>query len=109
LKNSKKEEVARVAREILAGQDKPMPRKALLKAVTERGIILSGKDPGMVLSTMMWRMRNEFVGLPRWGYWLKDRPYEPAEYHPLVPYPADDEHSEIVKPDLAGILPGARE
>jgi hypothetical protein len=75
-----------------------MPRKALLKAVTERGIILSGKDPGMVLSTMMWRMRNEFVGLPRWGYWLKDRPYEPAEYHPLVPYPADDEHSEIVNP-----------
>jgi hypothetical protein len=105
LKNSKKEEVARVAREILAEQDKPMPRKALLKAVTERGIILSGKDPEMVLSTMMWRMQKEFVRLPPWGYWLKDRPYVPAGYDPLIPYPGDDEHSEMVQSDLAGTLP----
>jgi HB1, ASXL, restriction endonuclease HTH domain len=67
LRNSKKEEVARVAREILAEEDKPIARKELLKAVTERGIIVSGKDPEMVLSTMMWRMQNEFIRLPRWG------------------------------------------
>jgi hypothetical protein len=108
LKNSKKEEVARVAREILAGQDKPMLRRELLKAVTERGIILSGKDPEMVLSTMMWRMQNEFVRLPRWGYWLKNRPYEPAEYDPLVPYPPEDV-SEVVQPDLADPSPAGEE
>ena len=85
-----------------------MPRKALLKAVTERGIILSGKDPEMVLSTMMWRMQDEFVRLPRWGYWLKNRPYEPAEYDPLVPYPPEDV-SEVVQPDLADPSPAGEE
>jgi HB1, ASXL, restriction endonuclease HTH domain len=105
LRNSKKEEVARMAREILAEEDKPLPRKDLLKAISERGIIVSGKDPEMVLSTMMWRMQNEFVRLPSWGYWFRSRPYGPAGYDPLVPYPADDEHSEIVQRDLAGTLP----
>lgn len=34
----------------------------------------------MVLCTMMWRMKDRFVRLPLYGYWVKDRPYEKANY-----------------------------
>lgn len=64
----------------LAG--KPIKRAELMKELNNRGIVLHGKNPTMVLSTMLWRMQDRFVRIPRFGYWFRDQPYEPAGYVP---------------------------
>ena len=47
---------------------------------------VSGADPKMVVSTMLWRMKSKIVRLrvPGKGfrYWLTERPYEPTGYIP---------------------------
>jgi hypothetical protein len=80
--NPKKEDVVEAARTIIAVNGEPMGRSDLFKALREQGIILQGADPEMVLSTMLWRMRNRVVRLPGGGYWLADKPSPDGKYTP---------------------------
>ncbi|WOJ88876.1 hypothetical protein RZS28_13805 [Methylocapsa polymorpha] len=75
LRNPKKEKVATLVREILEERGRPMMRADLYKALQSRGIQIYGNDPEMVLSTMLWRVGEEFkIGrLKSGGYWLSDR------------------------------------
>lgn len=80
--NPKKEMVAEAVREIIGERREPISRSDLYKALNERGIILQGADPEMVLSTMLWRTRNRVTRLPGGGYWLTEEPWAPAGYEP---------------------------
>jgi len=80
--NPRKEVVGEVIRAYLLGKGLPAGRKELMKALLDHGIDLAGKDPDMVLSTMMWRMKDKFVRLPKFGYWLADQACPAADYRP---------------------------
>ena len=80
--NSRKEDVAEGAREIIAERGQPVPRSELFKALLEKGYIIEGTDPGMVLSTMLWRMRHRVARLKTGGYWLAEVPCPEAGYEP---------------------------
>jgi hypothetical protein len=79
-KNPDREHVADVAREIIRERGHPVSRKDLFDALAARGLSIEGKDPEMVLSTMLWRTKDKIVRLPNFGYWLTDEDYTPAEY-----------------------------
>jgi hypothetical protein len=69
--------------EILANQGRPMKRGPLLRALSDRGLTLLGRDPTNVLGTIIFNhARDQLVNLPSYGYWLIERPYEPAGYDP---------------------------
>lgn len=70
--NSRKEDVAAAAREAILERGAPIMRDELFELLTERGLIIQGKDPKMVLSTMLWRMRAKIVRLKSGGYWPAD-------------------------------------
>lgn len=89
--------IGQTAREIIEKAGRPVSRDALFEGLKERGLIVRGKDPMMVLSTMMWRMQDEFVRLPGYGYWLRELPCAAASYEPTQGVvsderPADDEN-----------------
>lgn len=81
-KNPDKAQVGAMAKILMIEQGRPLPRSELFARLQHVGMHIHGKDPEMVLSTMMWRMKDDFVRLPRHGYWLKTLPYPPAEYVP---------------------------
>jgi len=82
--NSKKEEVASAARAFIEETGAPVSRDDLFKQMIAEGLTIEGTDPIMVMTTMLWRMRDKaaIVRLKNGGYWLKERPYEPAGYYP---------------------------
>lgn len=80
--NSRKEDVADTAYMIILEREKPVSRDELLNAVTERGMVIEGKDRPGVFTTMLWRMRNKIVKLDSGGYWLADVEYSPEGYVP---------------------------
>lgn len=75
LTNSSKEDVAAEAREILEKYNEPMSRSELYKKLTSRGLRITGKNPEMVLSTMLWRAGKDvgIVRLKTGGYFLAER------------------------------------
>ena len=81
-KNSKKEEVAKAAYEIIAVEGRALTRSELFKGLIDRGLTIEGSDPEMVLSTMLWRMRNVVARLPGAGYWTANRPSPDGKYIP---------------------------
>jgi hypothetical protein len=83
-KNPKKEEVAATVRTILLEHGEPMDRTEVLDALTERGMVIHGGDPAVVLQTMLWRTRDVNVHLKGHGYWPTDTAWAPAEYDPNV-------------------------
>ena len=82
--NPRKEEVARHVREVIEAEQRPMSRKELFQRLKARGVTLQGKNPEMVLSTMLWRAGEDagVVRIQRGGYWLKERPWPAAGYDP---------------------------
>lgn len=82
-KNPKKEYVAEQTARIIESVGRPMSRSELFKSLKDRGIHLHGKNPEMVLSTMLWRSTDTIVRLQPHGYWLADKPYPPAGYDPV--------------------------
>jgi hypothetical protein len=98
--NPKKEEVAEAALEILSERGVPMSRDDLLSALSLKGIHIHGKDPLVVLQTMLWRMRERIVHLKGFGYWPKDVTYAPAAYDPA----ALSEIASAVASDLSDLL-----
>ena len=90
-RNSKKEEVAEAAYDIIRERGEPMARSELFKRLIERGMVLNGSDPEMVLSTMLWRMRNRIQRLKKGGYWLADVQFKGAGEDPYFANPEMDE------------------
>lgn len=83
-RNSSKEDVAATAREIILERGEPVSRKDLFRTLVDRGFIIQGKDPDMVLSTMLWRMRDQIVRVKGGGYWPADIPHPPSGYDPAT-------------------------
>jgi hypothetical protein len=80
-RNIPKEEVARECVAILTEIGRPLSRQELLDALNERGIELYGKDPAMVLSTMLWRSRDAITRTP-------------VGYVPAAPHPTTQKGSD---------------
>lgn len=83
-RNPKKEAVADAACELIAERGEPIGRAELLRLLADRGLVIEGTEPDKVLSTMLWRMQDRVVRLKTGGYWLADRPYDPAGYVPPI-------------------------
>lgn len=81
-KNLDREVVVKHALEIIDQMGVPMPRKELFDALARRGIAIHGKDPEMVLSTMLWRSQDKIVRLPNHGYWPTGAVWPDAHYYP---------------------------
>ncbi|MER8551581.1 hypothetical protein NKH69_09975 [Mesorhizobium sp. M0976] len=80
IRNSKKEDVAAAALEVIRDRGEPVSRTDLFKALIDRGLTIEGSDPEMVLSTMLWRMREKIVRFKNGGYWDARSDWEPAGY-----------------------------
>ena len=80
--NPPSEEIARAVELILNDRGHPMTRGKLTKELSERGINLVGRDPTNVLGTLLFRLRERFVNIPKYGYWIADRPWAQADYDP---------------------------
>jgi hypothetical protein len=78
--NPPKEEIAEFARKLAEDRGAPVSRKAIATALEQEGTVLEGSDPDMVLSTMLWRMKDRIVRLKGFGYWPREMDYEPASY-----------------------------
>jgi hypothetical protein len=83
--NPKREDVGKFATELIARLGRPVQRRELLQQLDYAGLHIHGVDPMKVLSTMMWRMKDRFVLLKGFGYWLADRGYAPAHYAAKTP------------------------
>lgn len=73
-KNPDREIVALACVNYIREAGYPLMRADLLKKLTEDDIIIRGKDPAMVLSTMLWRSKDIIQRLPRGGYWPANEP-----------------------------------
>lgn len=78
-RNSKKEEVAEAARELIQAAGRPMSRTELYEALVKKGFVIRGTNPEMVLSTMLWRMRDRVGRLATGGYVLREHMITLAE------------------------------
>ena len=88
--NPKKEEVVKAAVEIIWDRCEPISRSELFAELQKRNLIIRGADPEMVLSTMLWRSRDQIVRLRGGGYWLRDQPWKDADYDPAKYNDAED-------------------
>jgi FtsZ-binding cell division protein ZapB len=55
--------------EILRNEGRPLSRKELFDRLSKVGVEIQGKDPLMVLSTMLWRSKSKVRRLKSGGYW----------------------------------------
>ena len=67
---------------LLRDRQKPMTRTEIAEALELKGIPVAGVDPSKAIGTILWRMRDEFVNLPGWGYWFIGEEFSPAAYKP---------------------------
>ena len=81
VKNPDRREVAERALELIRAAGRPLPRKELFARLAAAGVAIAGKDPEMVLGTMLYR-DDRIVRIRRYGYWPKNEIYEPAFYIP---------------------------
>jgi len=61
--------VANMAVSIIRDAGRPLSRRELFDQLSQQGISIQGKDPEMVLSTMLWREKNIIQRIPSEGYW----------------------------------------
>jgi hypothetical protein len=75
VENPKKEEVAAMVAAYLTAADAPISRAELFERLRQDGIVIQGKDPEMVLSTMLWRAGPPLgiYNVKGVGYWLDQR------------------------------------
>ncbi|TAV50394.1 hypothetical protein ELI30_19785 [Rhizobium leguminosarum] len=76
-KNPDKRDVAAQVAAMLMDSDKPLSRREIYENLKAAGIEIRGKDPEMVLSTMLWRAGEEFSieNKKGMGYILKGKHY----------------------------------
>lgn len=79
-RNPKKEDVAEAAVRIIRERGEPMTRDELFDALNAMGIIIHGKNPPVVLQTMLWRSQNQIVHLKSFGYWPTEDAYMAADH-----------------------------
>ena len=96
-KNPSRDDVGRKAWELIGTHGRPIPRTELFMLLGKEGIHIYGKDPEMVLSTMMWRMQEHFIRIPKFGYWKKNEPYPPANYVPGANVEDDGEDAKVIQ------------
>lgn len=83
--NSDKREVAAGAYKLVKMRGKPIKRDELYDLLIAQGYVIEGKNPQMILSTMLWRVKDSgLIRLNGGGYWIKDQRYAPADYYPQV-------------------------
>jgi hypothetical protein len=99
-KNPSRQAVGEMAKTIIVNSRRPVPRSELFQALANAGLIIHGKNPEMVLSTMMWRMQEEFVRIPGHGYWLRNSPHFEVGYFPGQPVQSDQEDVDILSSAL---------
>jgi hypothetical protein len=80
-KNPDRREVADKALQIVRETARPLSRRDLFERLAASGVVISGKDPEMVLGTMLYR-DDRIVRLRGHGYWPREEVYEPAFYIP---------------------------
>ena len=81
--NSSKEAVAEAAYKLVKMRGDRIMRDELYDLLIEQGIVINGKNPKMILSTMLWRVKpSKLVRLKGGGYWLKDKRYDAENYIP---------------------------
>jgi hypothetical protein len=56
--NPPRSAIVEVVLEVLSTAEKPMSRRELFRAITERGVSIVGKEPITTFGTMMWRERG---------------------------------------------------
>jgi len=74
------DEVLKIIRE----RGQPVSRADLYEELTNRGMVILGKDNEMVLSTMLWRSRDRIVRLKTGGYWIAGEDWPDANYLPSL-------------------------
>lgn len=104
IKNPDRKYVAQEAARLIRMVGAPMNRTELFQALARSGIKITGKEPEMVLSTMLWRTPETIVRLPSFGYWPQEDPYPPANYIPGQKS-VDPEEIQMLAEDFAGTLP----
>ncbi len=82
-KNPDRDVVVSVSLDLIHKARRPLTRKELFDALAENGIEINGKNPEMVLSTMLWRSSDRIVRLPNFGYWPKEIEFREASYSPI--------------------------
>lgn len=80
--NPSRDEVVSMVMEIIEAAGAPIQRQPLFDALVAKGVVIRGKDPTLVLATMLWRSQDKIVKLHGRGYWIASRPYPPASYSP---------------------------
>lgn len=80
--NPSREKVVQATLNILAREGVPLRKQQLFDALVNEGVVIHGKDPTLVLSTMLWRSQDKVVKLREHGYWIAAKPYRAAGYRP---------------------------
>lgn len=91
-RNLPRKRMSQVVTQILQERQKPMTRNEMVDALEMKGIPVAGVDPAKAIGTILWRMRDEFVNLPGWGYWLIGEDFAPAAYKGLRQSPGEIEY-----------------
>jgi hypothetical protein len=102
-KNPGRESVANAVIEFIRQIGRPVSRTEAHEALIARGIHLQGKDPEMILSTMLWRSKDRIVRLPGFGYWPAKYAHPSSGYNPvfddLIGVAADEPEEAIEAED----------
>lgn len=62
---------------------RPLTRGQLLQKLDQKSLRVGGKsDRSKNMGTIMWRLREHFVNLQGFGYWVREEPFPPAGYNP---------------------------
>ncbi|MBZ9674530.1 hypothetical protein [Mesorhizobium sp. ES1-1] len=110
-RNLPKARMSQVVTQILKDHKRPMTRTEIVDALELMGIPVAGVDRSKAIGTIMWRMRDEFVNLPGWGYWFKGEDYPKAAYQAPSREPEGDTGDDktksqtalaLTKPDVTG-------
>lgn len=64
--------------EIMRAKGRPMSRRELHDALTERDLEVKGADPRKTLGAILWRAREYIDSLEGRGYWPKGDPVPPV-------------------------------
>lgn len=63
--------------DILRTTGRPMSRREIHEALTEKGLSVQGVDPRKTLGTLLWRAREYIDSIEGRGYWPKGDPVPP--------------------------------
>ncbi len=102
-KNPPREFIVEMSLKLIEDAGRPLNRQQLFDRLAAHGVHVFGKDPQMVLSTMLWRSQDQIVRLPEFGYWPKERAFPPARYVPeldgLIGVAASEPEGELEDPE----------